>query len=98
MRPARRGAVPGLVIVLAVASLLAVGLGTVWISPVTTLRLLAWKLGLAGLPADVPSSAAVILFELRIPRVLLAMVVGAALAASGAVFQALFRNPMADPA
>jgi iron complex transport system permease protein len=85
-------------IVLAVASLLAVGLGTVWISPGTTLRLLAWKLGLAGPPADVPSSAAVILFELRIPRVLLAMVVGAALAASGAVFQALFRNPMADPA
>lgn len=89
---------PALVIVLAAASLLAVGLGTVWISPGTTLRLLAWKLGLAGPPADVPSSAAVILFELRIPRVLLAMVVGAALAASGAVFQALFRNPMADPA
>jgi iron complex transport system permease protein len=90
--------VPTLVILLAVAFLLAVGLGTVWISPATTLRLLAWKLGLAGLPADVPSSAAVILFELRIPRVLLAVVVGAALAASGAVFQALFRNPMADPA
>jgi iron complex transport system permease protein len=89
---------PALVIVLAVGFLLAVGLGTVWISPGTTLRLLAWKLGLAGLPADVASSAAVILFELRIPRVLLAMVVGAALAASGAVFQALFRNPMADPA
>jgi iron complex transport system permease protein len=98
VRLGRRGAVPALVIVLAVASLLAVGLGTVWISPGITLRLLAWKLGLAGLPADVPSSAAVILFELRIPRVLLAMVVGAALAASGAVFQALFRNPMADPA
>lgn len=98
MRPGRRGAVPTLVILLAVAFLLAVGLGTVWISPATTLRLLAWKLGLAGLPADVPSSAAVILFELRIPRVLLAVVVGAALAASGAVFQALFRNPMADPA
>jgi iron complex transport system permease protein len=98
VRLGRRGAVPALVIVLAVASLLAVGLGTVWISPGTTLRLLAWKLGLAGPPADVPSSAAVILFELRIPRVLLAMVVGAALAASGAVFQALFRNPMADPA
>jgi iron complex transport system permease protein len=98
VRLGRRGAMPALVIVLAVAFLLAVGLGTVWISPGTTLRLLAWKLGLAGLPADVASSAAVILFELRIPRVLLAMVVGAALAASGAVFQALFRNPMADPA
>jgi iron complex transport system permease protein len=98
VRPGRRGAVPVLVVVLAVAFLLAVGLGTVWISPATTLRLLAWKLGLAELPADVPSSASVILFELRIPRVLLAVVVGAALAASGAVFQALFRNPMADPA
>jgi iron complex transport system permease protein len=40
----------------------------------------------------------VILFELRIPRVVLAVVVGSALAAAGAVFQALFRNPMADPA
>ncbi len=94
----RRGAVPGLAILLGVVFLLAVGLGTVWISPATTLRLLAWKLGLAGQPADVPASAGVILFELRIPRVLLAVVVGAALAASGAVFQALFRNPMADPA
>jgi len=35
--------------------------------------------------------------ELRLPRVLLAVLVGAALAIAGAVFQALFRNPMADP-
>ena len=87
-----------LVVLLAVACLLAVGLGTVWIPPGTTVRLLAWKLGLAGAPTGVPHSTAVILFDLRIPRVLLAAVVGAALAASGAIFQALFRNPMADPA
>jgi iron complex transport system permease protein len=80
------------------ACLLAVGLGTVWITPSTTIRLVAWKLGLASAPAGVPESTATILFELRLPRVLLAVVVGAALAASGAVFQALFRNPMADPA
>jgi iron complex transport system permease protein len=94
----RRGAVPLLVILLAGSVLLAVGVGTVGIPPGTTLRLVAWKLGLAGPPAGVPASTAVILFELRIPRVVLAALVGAALAVSGAVYQALFRNPMADPA
>lgn len=39
----------------------------------------------------------VILFELRLPRVLLAAMVGAALASSGAALQALMRNPLADP-
>lgn len=87
-----------LVGLLVVACLLAVGLGTVWIAPRTTLRLLAWKLGMAHHPAGVPSSTAVILFELRIPRVLLGVLVGSSLAAAGALFQALFRNPMADPA
>ena len=94
----RRGALPVLVLALAAAVLLGVGLGTVWIPPGTVVRLVAWKLGLAGYPAGVPESAAVILFELRLPRVALAAVVGAGLAVSGAIFQSLFRNPMADPA
>jgi len=38
-----------------------------------------------------------ILWELRLPRVLLALAGGAALAMSGAVFQTLFRNPLAEP-
>ena len=38
-----------------------------------------------------------ILFQLRLPRILLAMIVGAALALAGAAFQALLRNPLADP-
>lgn len=37
------------------------------------------------------------LFELRLPRVLLALLIGAVLAQSGAVTQALFRNPLAEP-
>lgn len=44
-----------------------------------------------------PSSAETIVWELRLPRVLAGMVVGAGLACSGAVFQALLRNPLADP-
>jgi len=38
-----------------------------------------------------------ILWELRLPRVLLALACGAALAMSGAAFQTLFRNPLAEP-
>jgi ABC-type Fe3+-siderophore transport system permease subunit len=43
-----------------------------------------------------PTGAAVLL-ELRLPRVLLAALVGAGLAVSGAAFQGVFRNPLADP-
>jgi iron complex transport system permease protein len=94
----RRLVVPGLVVLLAASALVALAVGAVWLSPMTSLRLVAWKLHLAGRPQSVPHSASVILFQLRLPRVLLAAMVGAALAAAGAVFQALFRNPMADPA
>ena len=38
-----------------------------------------------------------ILFDLRLPRILLALMVGAALAVAGVLFQGLFRNPLADP-
>jgi iron complex transport system permease protein len=41
--------------------------------------------------------AAAVIWNLRMPRVLLAIVVGGALAASGAVFQACFRNPLVEP-
>jgi iron complex transport system permease protein len=94
----RRYVLPALVAILAGAVLLAVSVGAVWISPWTVLRLFAWELHVAPHPAGVPTTTAVILFELRLPRVLLAVLVGAGLAAAGAVFQALFRNPMADPA
>jgi iron complex transport system permease protein len=77
--------------------LLGVGLGAVAISPLTTLRLFAWKLHLTPRP-EVSRAAEAIVLQLRLPRVLLAAVVGAGLAAAGTVFQGLFRNPMADPA
>ena len=77
--------------------LVAVAVGAVWISPADTLRLVAWKVGIGARP-NVPTSTEAILFQLRIPRVLLAGVVGLALAVSGLLFQGLFRNPLADPA
>lgn len=42
--------------------------------------------------------AQVILYDIRIPRVLLTMVVGGGLAMMGAAIQGMFRNPLADPA
>jgi iron complex transport system permease protein len=97
--PRRYGRILAVLVAALVASfLLAVAVGTVWISPWTSIRVIAWKLGITGRPAGVPASTEVILLQLRLPRVVLAAVVGAALAASGAVFQGLFRNPLADPA
>lgn len=47
---------------------------------------------------DVPSTHATIVIYVRLPRILLAAVVGFALAAAGTVMQGFFRNPLADPA
>ncbi|MGZ8626149.1 MAG: FecCD family ABC transporter permease, partial [Actinomycetota bacterium] len=87
-----------LAVALVAAVLLGVAVGSVWVSPSSTLRLAVWKLGLTDRPEDVTHAAEVIVLQLRLPRVLLAAIVGAALAASGAVFQGLFRNALADPA
>lgn len=46
---------------------------------------------------DADPVVSTIFFELRLPRVLLALGVGAVLAATGAVFQALLKNPLAEP-
>jgi iron complex transport system permease protein len=94
----RRLVLPGLALLLLAAVLVAVAFGAVWIPPLASLRLIVWKLHLAARPRGIPESTALILFQLRLPRVLLAAIVGAALATAGTVFQALFRNPMADPA
>lgn len=84
-------------VALVVAVVLGVGLGAVYIPAGTVLRLFAWKLHLAARP-DVPKSIEIIVFQLRLPRVLLGAVVGVGLAVAGLLFQGLFRNPMADPA
>jgi iron complex transport system permease protein len=87
-----------LAVALVVTVLIAVAVGAVWIPPSTTLRVLGWKLGLTGHPDGVDRAAEVILLQLRLPRVALAVLVGAALGISGMLFQGLFRNPLADPA
>lgn len=79
-------------LVLVLAMLMAVGNGTLEISPATTLT--AVMHGLLGRPLE---GLERIVWELRLPRVSMAVLVGAALAISGAAMQGLFRNPLADP-
>ena len=51
---------------------------------------------LAGI-APLERRDAVILYDIRLPRLAMALLVGAALAVAGALMQGLFRNPLADP-
>jgi iron complex transport system permease protein len=73
-----------------VALLLEILLGPVSIAPARLLHLLL------GAPAD-PTEAAV-LWQIRLPRALMAVAVGASLGLAGAAQQGLFRNQLADPA
>lgn len=66
--------------------------------PVSSLDALAVLGGALGLPAEATDrQAAAVLLGARWPRVILGLVSGAALGASGAVMQGIFRNPLADP-
>ncbi len=83
-------------LLLAAALLLSVAVGSVFIPPAVLLRIIGQRIGgVAPEPASAP--LATILFSLRLPRTALIALVGAALAGSGAGYQGLFRNPLADP-
>ncbi len=73
---------------LAVAVVLSILVGSVWMSPRDILH---------GLTTPGPDLASLIVLDLRAPRTLLGLLVGATLGLSGAVLQGLLRNPLADP-
>ena len=73
---------------------MSLGIGPVEIAPLRIVELLAQMVGW-GRPAN--GVDAVIIGDIRLPRILLAVLVGAALAMSGTVMQGFFQNPMADP-
>jgi len=94
MRPGRSLATPVLLAALPVVGVLAMAAGRYAIEPATVLRILASPLLGAG---DWTAMQQSVVQGVRLPRVLLAAVVGAGLAGAGAALQALFRNPLAEP-
>ena len=76
-----------LVLALPLVILLAISLGAVHFSIADIL----------GLSEETPAHISIIIWDIRLPRALLAVCVGGILAISGAIMQGLFRNPLADP-
>ncbi|MEN5082094.1 iron ABC transporter permease [Bosea sp. TWI1241] len=76
--------------------LLSLGAGAFAIAPGRVAEILLAKLGLAP-QALLDGREALVVLNIRMPRLLLGALVGAALAISGALMQGLFRNPLADP-
>ncbi|MFC7071721.1 FecCD family ABC transporter permease [Halovenus rubra] len=97
----------GSVILVAIAGLLQVRygaysmtLGEVWagiFNPNVIFNLDAWNSFLFGSELPEMSRDSLIIWELRLPRVLVAIIVGMNLAVSGAIFQAVTRNELASP-
>ena len=95
MRVASRGLTPlfaASVALLVVLALVAIASGRYAVSPLEILSSL-WR-GAAG---NASSTSDAVLWQIRLPRIALASVVGAALGGAGAAFQHLFRNPLVAP-
>ncbi|MEX0624983.1 MAG: iron chelate uptake ABC transporter family permease subunit [Chloroflexota bacterium] len=84
-------------VLLLITMLGAVAIGSVGVGFGDTAAILGKRLLALPIPVTWSPAAETIIFELRLPRVLTAMLVGGGLAMAGTVFQALLRNPMADP-
>jgi iron complex transport system permease protein len=92
----RTGTLPVLTLVLTVAVALGAGIGPVIVPPDAMLAILLRKIGIViDVPVSVQQEA--IFWTIRLPRVALGVLAGAALAVSGALLQGVFRNPLADP-
>lgn len=77
-----------LIVALCVLSLVAIAVGSAGYSIPEILR---------ALFSEEKSTISVIVLNLRLPRLLLAIMIGASLSASGALLQSVMRNPLADP-
>ena len=86
-----------LTVLLLFSCLLGLKLGYLSVSLWGIVSILASHLVGSALPSDIAMGAADAVWDLRLPRILLALSVGMGLSLSGMVMQAMFRNPMSDP-
>jgi iron complex transport system permease protein len=90
-------AIVGLLAVLIAVIVFAASIGSVDITFSTTFKIMLSKLPFIDITQSWENSTETIVWDIRLPRVVLAGLVGAALALAGATYQGLFRNPLADP-
>ena len=86
----------GLLVVVLVG-VLSASQGSVRMPPLSVLEVVISRFPLIDISPDWPDTWDTILWQLRLPRIVLAGLVGGALGLAGATYQGLFRNPLADP-
>lgn len=84
-------------VLLVVLAVIAACLGQVSISPPEVIGSVLHRIGLGWGPLPSHANGDAALWEVRFPRVVLAMLVGASLGCAGAVLQGVFANPLAEP-
>jgi iron complex transport system permease protein len=98
LRPARvRRTWWGCLVLLAVAFAAGVGIGPAGMPVGRVVLELLDRLPLVSIDSGLDSRQAAILWDIRLPRVVLALLVGATLSVAGGAYQGVFRNPLADP-
>jgi iron complex transport system permease protein len=84
-----------LAVVLLLLVVVSFGLGRIWVNPATVVQVLVQRvLGMRVTPSALDQA---VILQIRLPRILAALLVGAALSASGAAYQVMFRNPLVSP-
>ena len=79
----------------ALLAVTAAGMGRYHIDPVTVVKILLSKA--VSLPVSWDAQAESVVWTLRLPRILTALMVGGALSLSGAAYQGVFKNPLVAP-
>ncbi|MCT9819328.1 iron ABC transporter permease [Microbacterium sp. W1N] len=89
-------AVIALAAALVVTCVVSLGSGQYALTPTEVIGILLREIGIASPWAPAADTAAGVVMDIRLPRIVLGVLVGAALAVSGVLMQAIFGNPLAD--
>lgn len=88
----------GLSVAIVLVVVVSLGLGQYWLTPTQVLGVLLQAIGIDTSWAPEAPTAAGVILDIRLPRIVLGLLVGAALAVAGVLMQAIFGNPLADAA
>jgi len=86
----------GLIVLLIATAVVSAGIGAMHITPQQVVAILLKQINI-HIPVTFDEGLANVLLQIRLPRVIAAILIGSGLAVAGAAMQGLLRNPMADP-
>lgn len=86
-----------LLVIVVITALVSITIGVADITPIETIQILMNQLLKIPLSETITEGQQTIIMQIRVPRIAMAILTGANLAITGAIYQSLFRNAMADP-